>query len=279
MPTPAFNPPEGFYERVEGAVQETARGRWFMNEHARRTKGADTDRVLTALQEMQAQLGRELASLQSDAIQRELRDMAQAIEHTRAEISALRPADADTNRIMMATEELDAIVTATERATSDILGAAERIQDVTAKLRAQGADAGLCGDVEMAAIDIFTACSFQDITGQRTNKVVKVLHYLENRINAMIGMWDGNAGHAAANPFEDMRPDAHLMNGPQREGEGVNQDDIDALLNGEFGALSEAAPVQAAPPPALARKAPPKAEEPEEPVAKASQADIDALFD
>ncbi len=42
MPTPAFNPPEGFYERVEGAVQETARGRWFMNEHARRTKGADT---------------------------------------------------------------------------------------------------------------------------------------------------------------------------------------------------------------------------------------------
>ncbi len=85
-------------------------------------KARTLDRVLTALHEMQVQLGRELASLQSDAIQRELRDMAQAIEQTRAEISALRPADADTNRIMMATEELDAIVTATERATSDITG-------------------------------------------------------------------------------------------------------------------------------------------------------------
>ena len=35
----------------------------------------------------------------------------------------------------------------------------------------------------------YTACSFQDITGQRTEKVVNVLRFIEQRINAMIEIW------------------------------------------------------------------------------------------
>ena len=30
-------------------------------------------------------------------------------------------------------------------------------------------------------MQIYTACSFQDLTGQRTGKVVQVLRYLESR--------------------------------------------------------------------------------------------------
>ena len=37
------------------------------------------------------------------------------------------------------------------------------------------------------------ACSFQDITGQRVNKVVKTIRYIQDWIVAMIGIWDKEA--------------------------------------------------------------------------------------
>ena len=46
-----------------------------------------------------------------------------------------------------------------------------------------------CDKLDNHSTDIYTACSFQDLTGQRTRKVVTVLRYLESRINAMMGIW------------------------------------------------------------------------------------------
>jgi chemotaxis regulatin CheY-phosphate phosphatase CheZ len=102
---------------------------------------------------------------------------------------------------------------------------------------------------------LMVACSFQDLTGQRMTKVVNALRYLEQRVNTMIEIWGITPEDAAKvkQQLNDTRPDAHLLNGPAREGEGVAQDDVDRLLNGDG-----AAPVPAN--------------------ATASQDDIDALF-
>ena len=67
-------------------------------------------------------------------LRQELQEMSSYIQQTRSEIAALRPADAGANRIMAATGELDAIVTATERATTEILNAAERIQEFASQM-------------------------------------------------------------------------------------------------------------------------------------------------
>ncbi|MGA8688828.1 MAG: hypothetical protein WB662_02685, partial [Methyloceanibacter sp.] len=56
-------------------------------------------------------------------------------------------------------------------------------------LREKGAEPGLCDTLDQRATDVYTACSFQDITGQRTEKVVKVWRFIEQRINAMIEIW------------------------------------------------------------------------------------------
>ncbi|MEL7029378.1 MAG: protein phosphatase CheZ, partial [Pseudomonadota bacterium] len=147
------------------------------------------------------------------------------------------------------------IVSSTERATSEILAAAERIQEASEKLREAGADEKLCQDLDEQSVHIFTACSFQDITGQRTSKVVQVLRYLEARVNAMVQIWEGaEDGKPVEDPTVDTRPDAHLLNGPQNEDVAISQDDVDRMLSGEAegsAALPEAA----------------------------SQEDIDALFD
>src|SRR3954454_13573343 len=95
----------------------------------------------------------------------------------------------------------------------------------------------LANDIEVQVMEIMTACSFQDITGQRTTKVINTLRYIEERVNALIEVWGVDRTGSGAIPdvaaahrkLNDARPDAHLLNGPQLDGQGVSQNDIDAL--------------------------------------------------
>jgi hypothetical protein len=41
------------YEAIEAAVMETARGRWFLSEHARRNRAADTVALLGAIKKLE----------------------------------------------------------------------------------------------------------------------------------------------------------------------------------------------------------------------------------
>ncbi len=225
------------FDAVYQAVSETARGRWFIQEFLKRSGSANTQLILDAIKQIGA-APVQAADGSSEVLRRELTEMSKSISQTREEIAAIQPTGSQNtnNRILEATGELDGIVTATERATSDILGAAENIQNCVERLRANETAPDVCDDVEAQIMDIFTACSFQDITGQRTTKVINVMRYLEQRVDAMINVW-GPAGESDGQPFvdpNDDRPDAHLLNGPQPEGEGHDQDAIDALMSG-FG--------------------------------------------
>jgi len=217
--------------------------------------------------------------------------MSVCIQQTRSEVAALRPDETGNNRIMAATGELDAIVTATERATAEILNSAEHIQALISRLPRDAETTPICEELEAQITEILTACSFQDITGQRTTKVVNTLHYLEKRVNSMIEIWGIDALMAlSADERGDSRPDAHLLNGPSLQ--GVSQDDVDALL---ANLNSTAQPDQAAAQtPAAAKATPPttaKAKPARAVVGKAevngvaadksgiNQNDVDALFE
>ena len=172
-----------------------------------------------------------------DILKGELEEMRTSILKALQEIAAIKSEDADNNRIMAATAELDAIVTATERATNNILGAAEGLQEIGAKLREGGADADACDEIDTHVTDIFLACSFQDITGQQTTKVINVLRYLERRIKSVIDIWgvEGAKPSGVRTGSMEQWDDATLLLGPQLEGNGVSQDEIDRMLDGEFG--------------------------------------------
>lgn len=186
---------------------------------------------LASMDEMVGQKQAEVSMLKT-----ELRALAVCIEQTKQEIAALRPKDSDDDRLMAVTFELDAIVSATENATQNILESAEKIEGITKEIQSHGNDAyvgRLAEDINETIINIFEACNFQDITGQRITKVVKTLQYIEARINAMIDIWgpDNIAEIVPKSPAEDHRDeDAKLLNGPALENQGISQDEIDALF-------------------------------------------------
>lgn len=233
MPTlPALMPlTEADYAAIESAVMETNRGRWFLAEFAKRNRHADTTILLAAIGRIEATIHGERAA-ETDRIRFDLVEMAKAIARTKAEIAAIKP-DADHHgKFAQATEELDSIVSVTETATSDILAAAEQIQEIGWTLREQGLEAEVCDLIDAKATEVYTACSFQDLTGQRSRKVIQVLRYLEGRINAMIGIWglDHAMAAEAAQTAKAREGEAALLNDAPRPAHGLDQADIDVVM-------------------------------------------------
>jgi chemotaxis protein CheZ len=233
---------EADYEAIEAAVMETARGRWFLAEYARRNRHADTTMLLKALDRIESTIGGTKTVEPVERIRFDLVEMSKAIARTKTEIASIKPDADDHGKFGEASEELDSVVQATEKATSDILACAERIQEIAWTLREQGVEGEVCDLLDANATEVYTACSFQDITGQRTRKVINVLRYLEDRINAMIGIW-GLDGAMAAEAAEKraVDEDKALLNGPARPGMGLDQSDVDMVM-GPAAAAARSAP-------------------------------------
>jgi chemotaxis protein CheZ len=157
----------------------------------------------------------------------ELRYISAYIARTRQEISALRPNDIQTDRIPTAGAELEAIVAGTAEATHTIMEAAEAV------MAADPTDVDAYqAFVSDRMMEIFEACSFQDITGQRVKKVVSTLSHIEERISRfaeVMGVEDAEVEETE----EEKRQKNLLLNGPALNGPEVAQDDIDAMFGSD----------------------------------------------
>jgi chemotaxis regulatin CheY-phosphate phosphatase CheZ len=269
------------YLDIEEALASNARGRSFLRMRDQRARMVSMNEMRKLARELRDSVkansegsGEKRDEAHIRILREELREMSAYIHQTRREIAALRPSDAGSNRIMAATGELDAIVSATERATSEILNGVERIQQLTLKLPKTSEVAPIVDEIQAQVTEVLTACSFQDITGQRTTKVVNTLRYLEQRVNSMIEIWGVEGVTPAAPPPEpeDRRPDAHLLNGPAADG-GPSQADVDALFEKLGKATTETAPAAPAAPTSTPPAAPAEAS-----TGKSSQSQIDAMF-
>ena len=167
----------------------------------------------------------------------ELDAMYEAIAQTKKEIASLhQKTDADGEDMARVTNELDAVVLGTEGATESILTAAEFIDETanTLSARLKDQDAELAGDIQDKVVQIFEACNFQDLTGQRITKVVGTLRFVEDRIIQMMDIWGGIESFKDIEIEQEDLPegDAALLNGPALESDVdvATQDDIDALF-------------------------------------------------
>jgi len=162
----------------------------------------------------------------------ELGSLGKYIADAKAEISSLRPNEIRDQHLPIASDELDAIVGATEQATNGILEAVETIEGLTQDMSPEVAE-----KVTEAVTRVYESCNFQDITGQRVTKVVKALKQIETSVNGLLAAFGDDsppAGKPAAPAPAAAAVDHELLNGPQLPGEATTQADIDALLAGGF---------------------------------------------
>lgn len=224
------------YEAIEATMCESERGRWFLAEHARRNRAADTEMLLGAIMRLEHTVMADRGPEGVGHLRGNLVEMAEAISRTKAEIAAITAPANEQTRLALASEALDAIVRATEQATSDILSSAEAVQEAAWGLREHGVDADLCNTLDRHATAIYTACSFQDLTAQRTARIVYTLRYLEDRLSAMIEIWGREAERIPPMPGEPA-----TGNGPRHTLDDLCQSDIDRYIAMEVPAVTAAA--------------------------------------
>lgn len=158
----------------------------------------------------------------------EINHLAQTIETARSEIAALKPDELQSKDLPGATDELDAVVGATEDATNKILTTCEgMLNDFSKKLAPEHQN-----ELADFVTQIFEACNFQDITGQRITKVVRTLKTIEERIAKLMASFGPEIEEIRKRSgSSDARTgDEALLNGPQMPAQAIGQDDIDALL-------------------------------------------------
>jgi chemotaxis protein CheZ len=170
-------------------------------------------------------------------LKNELRLIYEAITRTKQEIAMVHVGGFGDPGIMCVTQELGAVVGGTEVATQQILNAAEDIDQsantLSASVNSEHAQ-GLTQDIQDRVIQIFEACNFQDLTGQRINKVMATLKFIETRVVNMMEIWGGaEAFKEFASAALAERPGAgKLTHGPKLEGVAghVSQSEIDEIF-------------------------------------------------
>lgn len=157
----------------------------------------------------------------------DLRKISYQISDTKRDLADFRVNEMHERSIPEADLELNAVVEATETATNTIMEAAEAI------MAGDPSDPDSYSEmVNNKVIEIFEACSFQDITGQRISKVVKTLNFIDEQIAGIIARLDVEN---KAEKEGGSRPSGkslldNLLHGPALSGKGSSQDDVDAFF-------------------------------------------------
>lgn len=156
----------------------------------------------------------------------EISRLANYITEAKREIFAITSDDKSETVLNDASQHLDEVIKHTEEATTSIMDAADEIM---------ASANGLGGDAEQkimnAAGRIYESCNFQDITGQRITKVMKLINHIEERVSKLNGLF-GDTQSKAANDVTARPPsDKDLMNGPQLAGKAASQEEIDMLFS------------------------------------------------
>lgn len=168
-----------------------------------------------------------------EALRTEVTGLFHYVQRVREEVAAIhRPADSEYHLPSMS-DQLDAIVDATEEATHVIMEAVEGTQDALLEMRERvsESDQAVIDGIIDKSNSIFEACSFQDITGQRVNKVMRSIVYVEERVNALIDLWGIEEIEKHAPGESTKTEDEKLLEGPQLDGYGISQEEIDALFD------------------------------------------------
>ena len=160
--------------------------------------------------------------------------------HIRRELAALNAGNGDAELFQSSLEQLDALADEIGEAADRIMTACEEIQKsaeaIGAKTKHRGIKAQL-KKITAGTVDIFEACSFQDLTGQRIGKIIRTVAAFQTGFHVIarlaVGMGGGigvGGGKNWHHPID--RVDGGItLEGPQINGPAVSQADIDSLFD------------------------------------------------
>jgi hypothetical protein len=251
-----ISPAPGDYDSICAALMQTERGRWFLQEYARRNRSTDTKVLLDSIARIEAVVCAERHKQVHQDFRSELLEMSEAITRTREEVADIRSDAAAPHESALPDGEASPMPRSPP--PGGVFAAAGRIRDVTWAMRGHGFDPTTCDQLEELAASILSASALRDPTDHRARKLSEVLQYLEHRIDTLLDSCaDGDA--PAGEPDRQAHPSVPALGAAHRNGSAS------AFLNGQHernGADSQAGLEPPASPQIRLSSAPPAASPP-----------------
>jgi hypothetical protein len=159
------------YEAIEQAVLESARGRWFLTEHAKRNRAADTLTLLDALKRIETTVSERPLARASDF---------SAIAATRADIAAVRNHLPDGGVIDNTDKMFDTMAGQAKVAADTLMSSVETLQRIAAALRTHAPEAPEIAALDLEIANLQSMAWSQDVQSQRIAKAMALLNHLES---------------------------------------------------------------------------------------------------
>lgn len=163
---------EDDYEAIAAAVMETARGRWFMTEFAKRNRQADTAQLLSAIGRIERVVG--LGEAQP-APEPNLREAAALIGDLRLDLERISGRGG---------EPSSGLAARIEGAATTIMTATESVQEASWSLREAGANDDACDMLDRRATEIYAATAIVEGTAQQIGKIADTIAMLDSSLRA-----------------------------------------------------------------------------------------------
>ena len=174
-------------------------------------------------------------SATSKDLNAELVSLFSYVTRLRQEIASINRGQGGTEQFKSMSDQLDAIVEATEEATNTIMESMEGNENAVTELRKSISDPEqikLLDQIIDNGSNVFQACAFQDITGQRVSKIVKSVIYVEQRVHNLVDIWGKSELEEIEVEEQEETEDEKLLRGPKLQGqEALDQNDIDSLFD------------------------------------------------
>jgi hypothetical protein len=177
MSARAAEPNEQDYDAIREAFMETARGRWFLGEYAKRNRNADTRMVLDAVAKIEETLAAQRQPVVEDRLPEALVEIRRAIREAETiAIAAFDPA-------------------AIEASLAPIPRGVRIIREISWRWREIGADGRICDLIDLQLASIETACG-QISTMDPRVELKAAFDLLRDRVEQL----DGGASPQGADP-------------------------------------------------------------------------------
>ncbi len=151
----------------------------------------------------------------------------------RRELAGLRAEGGD-DLFTSAVEQLEALAGEIAGAADRVMTAGEAIQAAADAIAAKTKERPTKTQVKRITantVELFEACSFQDITGQRIAKITRTVGAIEGGMHAVATLAGGKDAPAKRPAAIDRVDGGIILEGPQIDGPAVSQTDIDKLFD------------------------------------------------
>ena len=159
------------YRAIEVAMLQTARGRWFLAEHSRRSRRMESADLELALTKFKSSLRNPPALL--GRMHTELDQIKALIDETRASL------------VVRETTRGDGAVD-DRPATAHLLQAAEALHESIWSLQAKDVDAELCNEIGRQTTAIFALTARQAQESRRVKKMASALDQIADRVTGAL---------------------------------------------------------------------------------------------